>query len=337
VFGRARIIGVLITVLFLGLSFWRVDMSEVGRALSAGDYRFVIPATFVTFIGYLIRTFRWRRFLAPSKSIPFRSLVPVLMIGFMANNILPARMGEFVRAYALNRQESVSKSLALATIMLERVFDGLTLILFLVVLSLVFPLPVWGTEAAIVATALFAAAVFGAILLLTHEALAIRVLRTVLTWAPDHLTDLAEQKARSFTLGLEALRRPDAVFRIALLSIVVWSLEASSYFFLISGFSLGLTGTQPIWAAIFTLIIVNLGIMLPSAPGYVGTFQFFVILALGAFGVGREAALSIAIVSHVMQYVLVTGLGLLFLARMNLSLSGLREARARDAEGRLPS
>jgi glycosyltransferase 2 family protein len=327
---KTKIIGFLLTFVFLGLVLWKTDLSELWSALRSANYLYVIPAAFCTATSYLLRTARWQRILLPTRRIPYRGLLAVLMIGFMANNILPARLGEVVRAYVLGRREAISKSLSFATIMLERLLDGVTLLAVLGVLALMMPLPVWGEELAYVAGAVFLIATLGIVVLLLREDLAGRVIHLVLRPLPRSLAAKAAEKADSFILGLHALRGGRAVFELIALSVVIWSVEATFYYLVLTAFNIALPTPTLVLAALLLLVVVNLGIMLPSAPGYVGTFQFFGVLALGVFGVQRELALSATIVAHGVQYVLVTAVGLLYFGRENISLrtltSGLQAA-----------
>ncbi len=325
---RSRLVGFALTGVFVALIVWRLDVAALGQALQRANYLVVAPAALLTLTGYLLRALRWRQLLRPQGTLPFRWVFPVLMIGFMANNLLPARMGEFVRAYVLGQKTGLSKSLGLATVLLERVFDGLTLTFFLLLLSLGFSLPGWGWEVVVVASVVFLGALTGAVLLLTAEGAFRRLLRLLVGWLPAGVEAWAVGRTQSFTLGLRVLRDPWRLLGIVGLSLGVWTLEGLSYLWILVGFQPGLPpGALPL-AAFFVLVMVNLGIMLPSAPGYIGTFQFFAVLALGVFGVGRELALGVALVAHAMQYLLVTGLGLLFLWREQIAWSGLARSRA---------
>ncbi|MBI4321283.1 MAG: flippase-like domain-containing protein [Chloroflexi bacterium] len=316
---RTRLVGFALTLVFLALAFWRVDFDELRTTLASANYWYVLPAAALTLVGYMWRSLRWKRILRPSASSTTRRLFPILMIGFMANNVLPVRMGEFVRAYYLQQQEGVRKSLGLATIFLERLFDGLVLVLFVGLLSLVNPLPDWGAELAYIAATIFLSAAAIIVALLFREDLFLRLVAVALSPLPVRIGEWVQSKLCFFVDGLEALRRRRAVASVIAMSILVWLCEASAYYLIMRGFSLPLAGAASVFAAIFLLVIVNLGIMVPSAPGYVGTFQFFGVLALSAFGVRRETALSVAIVSHTMQYILVTSIGLFFVWRMHLS------------------
>ncbi len=328
-FKKTRLIGFALTILFLGLALWRVDLQETGATLATANYAYVLPAAALTLAGYFWRTYRWHRLIGPTKEIATSSLFPILMIGFMANNVLPARIGEFVRAYVLGREQQVRKSMALATIILERMFDGLILVLFLGVLSLFVTLPGWSSEVGWLGAVVFLGAAVGMGCILLREQWALAIVDVLCLRLPDKYAGWVRDKAELFISGLGALRQFNGVAQIIALSVIVWLFEALSYFLIIKGFSLPLSTSTMAFAAVLMMVIVNLGIMIPSAPGYIGTFQFFGILALSVFGVRREVALSIAVVSHTMQYVMVTVIGLIFFWRHQLSL---RELQAKTAE-----
>lgn len=330
--GKTRVLGFLLTFVFLGLVLWKTDLGELGQALRSANYLYVVPAGLCTLSSYVLRTVRWRYILAPTKRVAFRGLFPVLMIGFMANNVLPARLGEFVRAYVLGRKEGISKSLSFATIMLERLLDGVTLVVFLALLSLALPLPGWGIEIAYFASGVFLVAAVGVLVLLLRDDLAHRAVDLALRPLPARLASSVASRADAFVQGLHALRRKRVVVALMALSVVIWSVETSSYLLVLAGFHPALWPDAPVLAALLTLVVVNLGIMLPSGPGYVGTFQAFAILALGYFGVQHESALGIAIVAHAVQYFLVTGLGLVFFSRENLSFRTIQAIQERAAQ-----
>ena len=327
--GKTKLIGFAITLAFLGLILWKMNPAEFAQAIRSANYWYVVPAAFCTLLSYTLRTVRWREILAPTKRASVRRLFPVLMIGFMANNVLPARLGELVRAYVLGEKEQVSKSLGFATIMLERLVDGLTLLGFLLVLSRLITMSSDEVKLTIVSAVVFAAATAFVILLLVREDLARRLIDFVLRPLPQRLADAISEKAGYFILGLHALRSKAAVLSIAVLSVVIWSIEAASYYLVLRAFGVGTDFLGTLQPALLMLVVVNLGIMIPSAPGYVGIFEFAAVLALGTFGIATGLATAIGLVSHGIQWFLVTGIGFICLMRENLSLSQIRgEGRA---------
>jgi len=320
--------GLLLTLIFGGLALYRLDLREVGSALLEANYLFVAPALLVTFCGYLLRAARWRLIILPSREVSAGRLFPFLIIGFAVNNLLPARIGEFARAYLLGEREGISKSLSFATVVVERILDGLTLIFSLFLVSLLFALPGWGRKMGFLSALFFGGALAFLFLLLYGRERTSRVIERLAH--PLGLADRATQVADSFVDGAEALRSRHLLPGLVLLSALVWSCETISYLFLSVAFRLSFSPLTQVVAALFVMIAANLGIMIPSSPGYIGTFHFFAMSALTVFGVVRETAFSYAVVSHAMQYLLVTGLGLLFLWRENLSLLRIRRKVATE-------
>jgi uncharacterized protein (TIRG00374 family) len=327
VLAKSRWLGLLLTVIFLGLTLTRVNLEQLAATLSRANYAWVPPAAAATLLGYTLRTARWRTILAGAVPASFRPLFSILMIGFATNNVLPARLGEFVRAVLLRRRTGLRKTFSLATIFLERLFDGLVLVGIMAGLSLVLPLPGWGREVQGLSSVLFGGVAVGVLLVLTNQGLAERVLELAIRPLPARLARWVADAFASFLLGLRAMRRPRVLGQTLGLSALIWGLEGLSYYLLTYAFDFPLPGVERVVACGLLLVVVNLGIMIPSAPGYVGTFQFFATSALAVFGVPPELALSLAIISHAMQYLLVTAIGAMFVMREHLSWSGLAQAR----------
>ena len=320
---RGRLLGgVVLTGFFLWLALGNVELAAVQDALRSARYGFLLPAAGCSAAGYCLRTLRWQRILAPTKWIPFGRLFPVLMTGFATNNLLPARIGEFVRAYLLGSKEGLSRSLALATIVVERVCDGLTLIALMTVTLILFPLSVTDPRLRIVegsAALLFGTATVLLVVLLLRPGPILALARSLLRPLPHTLAERIVGLLDAFVAGLGALQHPAALVRIAGLSLLIWALEGASYALIMLAFPLGLERAEWLAAAAFLLVFVNLGIMVPSAPGYIGTYQFFAKLALGAFGVPAALAIGLSLVAHALQYSLITGTGLACFWRLGLT------------------
>jgi uncharacterized protein (TIRG00374 family) len=321
--GRSRYLGFGITIAFIALLVWKTDVKELLTALAEASYVWVVPAIATTLASYCLRTGRWERLLRPIQSLPFRTLLPVVFIGFMANNLLPARMGEVVRAYALGRKTGLSKSMGLATILLERLCDGITLLAALGLVAILFPLPAWGRQTGLVAGLVFLVGAASAAFILAHEELALGLLERFLQPVPFGVGQRLLPRLESFVVGLRVLRSGRAIAEIALWSVVIWTVETSTYFFVLKSVHPTLRFGTPAIAALLLMVTVNLGILVPSAPGYVGAFQAFGVLALSAFGVPTSVALAITIIAHVEQWLIVTGIGLLFVARESVRLGSL--------------
>lgn len=312
--------GVAVSLALLWVAARGVDPTELGRAFRHLRPVWLIPTFALLFVRFWFTAVRWQVLLRPIKTISVHRLFGVTMIGFMANNVLPARMGEFVRAYALAKSETLSTSLAFATIVLERVFDGFTLLAFLVA-GLLFLRPErWLVWSAVASFCLYVA-VLGGLLWLRHG----RGFGWVLARLPLSVRDRAARLLDSFTLGLDVLGDGRALAVIAGLSLFIWAISAVTAWTMFAAFSLDL----PAHAAVLLLAIVAVAVALPSAPGYVGTFQAGTVAALALFAVPESTAFSFSVLSHVLHYVPITVTGLVYLSLMNLTLSELRTAGAK--------
>jgi len=324
-------LGIAITAGFLYLALRDVNLEDVGRRLAAANLAFVIPALLCSLTGYLLRAKRWLSLLSPAAAASYGMSFSVLILGFAANNVLPARIGEVLRAYQMGRRLEISRSFCFSTIALERVCDGLTLLLFMGVVLWSSPLRSAMPEVQVVevfATAIFLGAALAIGLLLFQERLALRMLTWAVRPLPERISKLATHLAEMLVMGLQSLRSKRHVAAIFSISVVVWSLEAVAYMLVLNALSVPLAPEQIVSAGFFLVVFVNLGIMIPSAPGYIGTFQLFAKLALGDFGVDPATAISVAILSHALQYFLVTGLGLAVFIREQTPLRQLTGARA---------
>ncbi len=316
----------VITVVFLALALARVDFEQLGQAFATADYRLIVLAPLFTFSGYVFRTARWRQFLAPSKEISISRLFPVLVIGFALNNLFPGRPGEFARPYWLGVREGMSKTLGFATVVVERVADGIALIGFLLLAFAAFTplgiqLPPVAWTIALLAAILFGVALVGLLFLLLREQIALAIFQRVTRLIPRGLAARLEQMLGSFTVGLHSLKSPRDLLLIVVLSFAVWTCEAISYGLILTAFSILPSMPERAVAAVFVMVLINLGIMIPAAPGGLGPFEAAGVFALGAFAVDPTTAASAALGAHALQYLLITGLGLVFVWREGISLA----------------
>lgn len=326
---RRQLLGLALTLFFLVIVILNIKFEEVGTAFGKANYLYLIPAITITMLAYLVRAWRWQIILRPTKHISFKSSYAISMIGFMANNLLPARIGEFVRAYTLGTQEKISKSLSLATIVLERVLDGLTLIAFMGVALVAFPSPRqdgWTEFIEIFSTAVFVGAILFLIFLMVREKLALRIISFCMKPLPDGLEHKAHRLLASFVLGLHVLKRGRSVLALVGTSVLVWIMEGSSYYLMLRAFQLDtkMDALHLIGAGLLLLVFVNLGTMVPSAPGYFGVYQAAATVALGAYTINSSTAFSLALLTNTFQYVTVTAIGLFFLSRRHISFAALR-------------
>ena len=316
-------VGVLVSGLLLAIIVWTIDVREAVRALAAADIRWIGPALVILGVSLGVRAWRWRFIMAPVKLINTHRLFSAMMIGFMGNNLLPARVGEFMRAYVIGKTQRVSVSASLATVVVERLFDGLTLLAMLLVSVLVLRFPVESERlthhirtAGWLAFGFYLAVLAVCVLLRLYQAPTRRGILAVLSFLPERWRAKATQVLDGFVQGLAVVRGGWHLVPILALSIAAWSIQAVAIWLVLLAFHLKLS----LGASFFILAVQAFGVMIPSSPGFIGTFHAASILAMTAYGVGREVALSASIVMHLLFFIPVTVVGLIYLWVENLTL-----------------
>ena len=318
------LITVLISALFLAMAVWNFDTEEFVKALREVHPLYFLPAFTFYLLSFLFRTFRWGRMLRGVKAIAPRPLFSYLVIGYMANNLLPARLGEIVRAYVTGKQERMSRSSAFASIVIERLFDGLTIVMLLVVLILTSGLDrAWLRYMAWVSSLLFLGGLAFLFALTFQQESALALAKRAVRLLPRQAGEKILHILGRFVAGLQLLRTPRDLAVSFFSSFLVWGCEVMVYVIYLHAFEINV----PLHAALLALIVVNLSSLIPSSPSYIGVFQFACIKSLEVFGVGASTALAWSVAIHATQIIPITLLGLFLLGRMGLSMRELRAVK----------
>jgi hypothetical protein len=325
--------GILISGVFFFLFIRGTDFKEVWTAIREAHYFFVLLSIAVNVASFAVRAERWKYLTEPIKRIRFSSLFSAVCIGFMGNSLLPARAGEFIRAYAIGRREGITKTGAFATIVTERLFDGLTLLVMLIVIMAIFPFPAtnYGSyitigflKWAVAVTSFLYGVVIVTLFLLSWKPDHIWCLMsfTIFRYLPGKITGKIELLYRAFLSGLESLKRGRHILLIGIHSIFLWLVTAFGIYLLFPAFSIRLD----FLSAILIMVVVAVVVMLPSSPGFVGTFHLASSETLILLGINAHVAKTFAIVHHAVCIVPVLILGLFYLSREDLSFSEIRES-----------
>jgi uncharacterized protein (TIRG00374 family) len=320
-------IGLGVSLIFIALFLFRADFDEIGDAFADANYPLAFLSLPVYFLAAWFRTLRWKYLLRPLAAVSTARLYPVVIIGFMANNLIPARVGELVRAYVLRERERVSMSASLGTIVVDRVFDGLTLVLFLILAGLFATVSAEVRTLAIIMVVLFGVGLVIMYVLATSETRSRQAVGIVAHLSPRRLKGPAEGLAGSFLEGLQSLRSPAAMAGAWVASVVSWLLEATMYYMVGEAFGLGL-GFH-----IYLLVTAaaNLAITLPT-PGGVGPFELGTRWALAPFAIASDTVRAYAIALHALLLFPVIALGIFFLWSTNLSLGEMLRRPAAAVE-----
>jgi glycosyltransferase 2 family protein len=308
-------LGVVVTLVFGYVAIRDAHLDEVWDALLDMNAWWLAPAALLLACCVVLRAERWRSLFLPSSRPPFRETLAALLVAYFFNNLLPLRPGEVARVLWLRRYADTSAAESGVTVIVERAYDILALLLLLFVVAPFLPEVSW-LDAAAVLAAVFAVLLAAAIVVVAvwrerPVLWAARLASRVLPVAPERLDEIA----RNAALGLAGLHRPRiaaAVFGWTLLS---WAALAGSNAALLAGFDFGLSTEDVLLAGLLVAIATNLAMVLPSSPGALGVFEAATVVALGAFGVDDSEALSYALVLHALNLLPYLALGAIVLRR----------------------
>ncbi|MDX1764585.1 MAG: lysylphosphatidylglycerol synthase transmembrane domain-containing protein [bacterium] len=321
-------IGIGISVVLVLFLVRDTNFEKLGLIFRQVNYIYCLPVILAHLVAVLIRAHRWRFLMKGLHHPAIKNLFSATMIGFMANFVLPARMGEFVRAYLIGRKEGISKSAAFATVVVERLVDTLTILLILVAVLMRVSLPDSGIApvyssalrgAGITLGLLFFAFLLFLILLKEKTDFTVSTMGFLLkpfpkTWHTKILTLL-----QSFVAGLGAIRFGPHLAYIAGYSLLLWGTYGAGNALLLKAFQIDL----PAYVPFYLIVVQAVGVAIPSSPGFVGTYHAAVVAGLAAFGIHQEESLSFAILSHFIMVVPVIFYGLVLMWRDHLSLQAL--------------
>jgi hypothetical protein len=331
-FDWKAVLGILISVGLLWFAFRDVHLAEVWARIRGADLVLLAMAGLLATVPFPLRAIRWKPLLAPAYATPrFRPRFAATSIGFMANNLLPARVGEFARAYALSRLEPVRMSASFGSLVVERMFDGIVIVLFLLGAL------AWPTFPAIsgrdfstpaLGLGLLFLAVFVAMLaMVVRPEQSVRWFeRTVARAIPKSFRRPVVDALEAFLEGIAAVRDWKLVLRAFAWSLAVWLSGALAYWVGMLAFDIQL----PFVAALFLQSVVSLAVAVPSAPGFFGVFEAAARIGLvDVWGAATGHAVAFAVGFHLAGFVPITLIGLYYVWRLGLSWSEV--GRSEDA------
>jgi hypothetical protein len=328
---RRVVLGAALGAFFLWLALRNVRPGEIVETLRGASLP-AFGAFCLMHLGSLgLRALRWRLLVRPLADVTARRLLPPLAIVFMVNFLFPGRAGEIVRAWLLGKREQVSMSATFATVVIERLFDGLAVILFLAPA----PFLLAGGDPVLMARIRWGAlllplayvAILAGLLFLGHhrEALAGFLSRHPIVQGRPLLARGVHLLER-FCEGLGALRSWRAVAGTVALSLTIWGWGALANALMMRSLGLDL----PAYAPFFLIVLQGVGVLIPT-PGFVGPFQYAHVVALGVYGVPEAAALSLALLIHAGLFAAVLAPGFWYAAREHLGLRELSQVSRREA------
>ncbi len=334
-FDWKAVLGLAISAFLIWWIFRGEDLGAVVGAVARADLPLLLLAVAVATAGFVIRAMRWQILLHPlRRDTGLRNRFAAVSIGFMANNLLPARIGEFARAYALARVEPVSISGAFGTLVVERFLDGMVL-LGLLGLALAWPgfpgmgegvgrmgamveIAAWSVGAALVAL----------VALLVWPRPAVRVVGRAAALLPGDLARPVIDTLESFLDGIQVLRSPRLLVLAVLWTVGFWTWHALSFWIGFAAFDIRV-GFD---AALLVMAVVGFAVAIPSAPGFFGTFHAGALWGLSIYGVAHAPTLAFAFGYHLGGFLPITLIGLWYAWRIGFSMQEMRESEERVEE-----
>ena len=323
----AVLIGICISGVFLWIAFRDLQPDQVVDEIRRANIGLLLFSAVWFFASMILIALRWQYLLRAVQHVPLKNLTALVAICYMGNNIYPLRSGEALRIFLLQRNQHVPVIKSTTTVIVERVFDGLVMLTFILI-----PMAITDIVSADVRRVVAFTAPFFLSALALFFVLAARpnLLRRLMLWVnrflPEKLAALVTAIGEGVIGGLEGLRSPVDLAGAIVSSYASWVAEASVYWIVMFAFDLDLSFA----VALLVTGTVNLAGLLPASPGQIGVFEFFGQAVLIAAGVNAELALGYTLTVHVVIWLPVTLVGAFLLIRQGLGWSAI--ARARQLE-----
>lgn len=317
---KKAIVGLALSALLVWLSIRGIEFRGVVESFRTIRCGYVLAAIAVMLLMQLLRSVRWGLILKPIGKVEQLTLFSVTSVGFLAIIAIPARLGELARPYLIANKSSIPMSSALGTIFVERALDGLTIFMIAVVTLFFTPLPPWLIRSSILFLLVTLALFAGMVLMIVRREASLRLLAPIIGKLPKRYAGAVNRLIGHFIEGFRIMIDPALLLFSTLLSIAIWLIDALAIYLLFLAFGLEL----PVMAAFVLMIILIIGIAIPTAPGFIGNWHYFCILGLSLFGIPKTDALSFAIIYHALSIGVVILLGLIFLPFNSFSVADLR-------------
>ncbi len=318
---KKLVVGIFVSIVFVYFSFRGVEFDKVLTAFKNSKHFFLIPAMALFLLASLLRSLRWGVILSPIERISQRKLFPIVCVGQMGVTLIPMRIGEFIRPHLVNVESKIPLSSALATILMERLFDALTILSILFLITFNSTLPDWLVKTGYVSMLALAVLLFFVLLLYFKPESTIKFSSPLLRIFPQKYQVKFEGMIHNFAEGFKIISSPKRLVYILFLSFSVWGSFGLGIYalFFFSNFQLTLID------ALIVLVCTIIGVSIPAAPGMVGNFHYASIVALSILGIQKSDALTFSMIYHFLAIGKHILLGLIFLPLVNLSFRDVKK------------
>ena len=322
-------LGLIVGFVFLWLAVRGTNLTDIRESFLRANWLYAPVLVLVLCIYFVVKTVRWRYLLLPFARIRTSSLIPVVVVGYASNLLLPAQMGELVRTFLARQKYGIATGPILVTVIVERMFDFLTILLFVGIILL--------TEDKLPPELLLAGYVCGAVGIAMLAGIALQllwpravesVINVLTRFLPNAAQAAVAAQYRQATAGLRALEQPQLFFAITLSSVAQWLLMGLCAYIAIFALDLDV----PFSAAFVVLAVIVVGMTIPSSPGFFGTIQLCFTIGLAAYGIETDDAVAASIYFHGLLFISVALAGALFVRYLGYSPGDL----IRNAEEQQP-
>ncbi len=319
------ILGILVSAAFLYLAFRKVDFKQMVAAFAAANYWYLLPAVAVIIFSHWLRAVRWGVLLKPIQQVEVSPLFSSLMIGYLFNTFLPAHLGELVRAYLLGKKRPISPSAVFGTIVIERIIDVFTLLVIMALTIVLFPFPPWVRTSGYLSFLFIFLLLLILVMMKRHREPSLRLVGQLTRPLPPHFGQKINELTNSFLDGIVPLKHWSHYVIVVVLSILIWVCYSFVFQLVFYAFDFVRLYSLPWLAALVLLVITTISILVPSSPGYVGTYHYLCQLSLSLFAVPASPALTYAVIMHGMNFVPVLVVGLILLSVEGMSIKGIQK------------
>ncbi len=319
--------GTIIAVGLLAYCIKDVTLTDMKLLLEGVNYYYLIPSVVASFLFIILKALRWRVILSQRKVLSIRRAVTLFSAGQILNIMMPVLTGQVGRIFLFSKKEKIRKTFIFSTILLEVIFDALSLVVFLYLTSLAFAFPEKYREMSRILFIVTSIIVIALYVLIHHRQKIENFWEKILKKKSPSLYVGVKKFIRSFTRGMELLKSSQHLLSSMLYSIISWGLHALVVYFLLLSFGLDL----PFAAAAAVMIINTLAVMIPVTPGNAGTFELAVSSSLAVFAVGRTDAVLFALALHLIDLIPIFVLGYIYLHYERVSLKEIKSSHADDS------
>ena len=322
------IIGIAISFFFLFLAIRKIDVTQMKQAFSVANYWYIFPSIVIIFISHWFRSLRWKLLTAPLKQMKAKDLFSSLLIGYSANTVLPAHLGEFLRAYTIGRKYNVAMPSVFATIVTERIIDILSLIAIMILAFLLFPFPTWVKNSGILLSSFTLGLLLLFLLSRKYQQNIYRLFDFLFKPFKVEIKSRVTNLFASFFDGVQPLKKTSDYLSVVILSCILWICYLGVFYISFYTFDLIQTYNLNFTAAVVLLVITTISLVVPSSPGYIGTYHWLCQVSLELFSVPGSVGLSFAILLHLINFFPVFIVG--FILAWKEGISFTKEKRNSD-------